>query len=199
VLETLRRNGQKDHTVVLFCSDHGCHFRTRNPEYKRSCHESSIRVPTVFAGPGFDGGHTVARLIDLLDWPATLLDAARIPAPTMRGRSILPLVRGETIQWRDEVFIQISENQVGRALRTPKWTFSVNARDKHGWRDSSADCYTEEYLYNLEEDPHQLNNLVLAPALKDVRAKLAERLKARMVEAGETAPDILPANQGGLT
>ena len=39
-----------DDTIVLFTSDHGCHFKTRNNEYKRSCHESSIRVPTVLAG-----------------------------------------------------------------------------------------------------------------------------------------------------
>ena len=35
-----------DNTVVLFTSDHGNHFKTRNAEYKRSCHESSVRVPT---------------------------------------------------------------------------------------------------------------------------------------------------------
>ncbi|HWC16979.1 MAG TPA: sulfatase-like hydrolase/transferase, partial [Terriglobales bacterium] len=44
-----------DHTVVVFLSDHGCHFRTRNPEYKRSGHESSIHIPLVIAGPGFSG------------------------------------------------------------------------------------------------------------------------------------------------
>lgn len=39
--------------VLLFTSDHGCHFKTRNSEYKWSCHESSVYVPTALYGPGF--------------------------------------------------------------------------------------------------------------------------------------------------
>ena len=182
-----------DDTIVLFCTDHGCHFRTRNGEYKRSCHESSIRVPTVFSGPGFEGGGTVTRLVDLLDWPATLMDAAGIPAPAMRGRSILPLVREEKVEWRDEVFIQISESHVGRALRTPRWTYSVRAPARHGWNHSGADRYVEDFLYDLEADPHQEWNLAASPAHSGIRAKLAARLKARMTEAGESEPTIEPA------
>ena len=56
LLDALRSLDMLDNTVVLFTSDHGYHFKTRNAEYKRSCHEASIRVPTAFSGPGFDGG-----------------------------------------------------------------------------------------------------------------------------------------------
>ena len=73
-------------TVVLYSADHGCHFKTRNGEYKRSCHDSSIRLPTALSGPGFDGGGRVQQLTSLIDVPRTLLDAAAITPPdAMRG------------------------------------------------------------------------------------------------------------------
>src|SRR5438067_145711 len=90
----------QDDTVVLCTSDHGCHFKTRNTEYKRSCHEGSIRVPAALRGPGFDGGGQVRQLTSLIDLPPTLLNAAGLPVPPeMRGRSVLPLTRGERAGW----------------------------------------------------------------------------------------------------
>ena len=50
LLDALKSLGLLEDTIVLFTSDHACHFRTRNKKYKRSCHESSIRVPTVLTG-----------------------------------------------------------------------------------------------------------------------------------------------------
>ncbi|MBN1341720.1 MAG: hypothetical protein JXQ73_03520 [Phycisphaerae bacterium] len=51
-----RPRGDRPNVLVLFTSDHGCHFKTRNDEYKRSCHESSVRIPTALQGPGLDAG-----------------------------------------------------------------------------------------------------------------------------------------------
>lgn len=83
-----------EETIVLFTSDHGCHFKTRNGEYKRSCHDSSIRIPAAIWGPGFRGGGRITELVSLLDLPPTLLDAAGIGVPeAMQGRSLLPLVQ----------------------------------------------------------------------------------------------------------
>ena len=53
------QKGLLEKTLIIYTSDHGCHFRTRNSEYKRSCHDSSLRVPLVIRGPGFSGGLTV--------------------------------------------------------------------------------------------------------------------------------------------
>jgi arylsulfatase A-like enzyme len=117
LLDALRSLELLDNTVVAFTSDHGCHFKTRNSEYKRSCHESSIRIPMALQGPGFDGGGRLRQLVSLIDLPPTLLDAAGIAAPAiMRGRSILTLLRGGA-ERPEEVFVQISESQVGRAVR----------------------------------------------------------------------------------
>ena len=81
LLDALKSLDLLDNTIVLFTSDHGCHFKTRNAEYKRSCHESSIRVPTALSGPGFEGGGQVRQLVSLVDLPPTLLDAAGLPVP----------------------------------------------------------------------------------------------------------------------
>lgn len=86
LLDARKSLGMTDNTIVLFTSDHGCHFKTRNDEYKRSCHDSSIRVPGAAVGPGFDGGGRVDRLISLVDVPPTLLDAAGLAVPpVMQG------------------------------------------------------------------------------------------------------------------
>ncbi|MBI2191109.1 MAG: sulfatase-like hydrolase/transferase [Planctomycetes bacterium] len=194
LLDALRSLGLLERTVVLFTSDHGCHFKTRNSEYKRSCHDSSIRVPTALCGPSFDGGGQVRRLVSLIDLPPTLLDAAGIPIPSsMQGRSILPLIRRETRPWPEEVFVQISESQVGRAVRTRRWKYGVTAPDKKGWKDSAADRYVEEYLYDLQCDPYELTNLAGLESHREVASVMARRLAARMVQAGEPSPEIVPA------
>nr|WP_145156406.1 sulfatase-like hydrolase/transferase [Paenibacillus terrae] len=182
-----------DNTIILFTSDHGCHFKTRNSEYKRSCHESSIRVPTAAIGPGFDSRGQIRELVSLIDLAPTLLDAAGIPVPdVMQGRSILPLLSRDTKEWPDDVYIQISEAQIGRAIRTSRWKYSVSSADPV--QDSaSSDVYYEEYLYDLVADPYELTNLIGSESHREVTAALRERLLRRMVEAGEQPARIEPA------
>jgi arylsulfatase A-like enzyme len=192
--DALKSLGLAEDTVVLYTSDHGCHFKTRNNEYKRSCHESAARIPTALWGPGFNGRGKVEQLVSLVDLPPTLLDAAGLPIPaTMEGRPLLPLLNGQDAEWPEEVFIQISESQVGRAIRTRRWKYGVNAPDKHGWQDAGSDHYEEQYLYDLASDPYELQNLVGQEALAEVAADLRARLIARMVAAGEATPTIAPA------
>jgi arylsulfatase A-like enzyme len=194
IREELARLGMADNTLILYTSDHGSHFCTRNSEYKRSCHDGCLRIPMVACGPGFTGGHVVEDLVSLIDVPPTLLAAGGIEAPsTMRGRPSQGLVSGSAVDWPREVFAQISESQVGRCIRTHKWKYSVSAPEKRGWRDMDSDAYVEEFLYDLEADPHERNNLVSDPALAAVRAELADTLKRRMVEAAECEPTVLPA------
>lgn len=174
-----------DDTVVLFTSDHGCHFWTRPGEYKRSAHDASIRVPAVIQGPGFDGGGTINELVSLLDVPPTLLDAAGISPPQqMEGRSIIPLLKEETTNWREEVFIQISESEVGRAIRTDRWKYAVAAPTVEGWAEGmdepKSDRYVERYLYDLAADPAERTNLVGRPEYRQIADHLQERLLDRI-------------------
>lgn len=200
LLDALKSLGLDDNTIVLFTSDHGSHFKTRNDEYKRSCHESSIRVPTALQGPSFDGGGQIRQLVSIVDLPPTLLDAVGLPIPDeMQGRSMLPLLRGEVEGWPEEVFVQISESQVGRAVRTHRWKYSVVAPDKDGWQDAASDRYVEEFLYDLQADPYELINLIGLESHQEVATVMRQRLIRRMVEAGEVEPtiELAPARPGG--
>jgi arylsulfatase A-like enzyme len=199
LLDALKSLGLLEDTIILFTSDHGCHFKTRNAEYKRSCHDASIRVPTAISGPGFQGGGRVHELVSLVDLPPTLLDAVGIEIPdSMPGRSILPLLQGRSLEpWPEEVFVQISESQTGRCVRTSRWKYSVRAPglDAHGKPVSlpSSDVYADEFLYDLQADPWELTNLVGMPTFRHIVADLRNRLVRRMTAIGEAKPEFLDA------
>ncbi|MCD6361971.1 MAG: sulfatase-like hydrolase/transferase, partial [Armatimonadetes bacterium] len=181
--------GVADDTLVIYTSDHGSHFRTRNSEYKRSCHDGCLRIPMVACGPGFTGGQVIDGIASLIDIPATLLTAAGVPVPDVyHGRPLQELIAGAE-DWPQEAFAQISESQTGRCIRTHRWTYSVSVPE----RMDKSDVYFEEYLYDNEADPHQRNNLVRDPDYASVRAELRETLKRRMAEAGEDEAEIREA------
>ncbi|MBO4407185.1 MAG: sulfatase-like hydrolase/transferase, partial [Clostridia bacterium] len=158
--DTLKEIGVWDDTVFFYASDHGSHFKTRNGEYKRSPHDGCAHVPLIVRGPGFTGGRRIPELVSLMDIPTTLLDIAGIEKPRdFAGDSLKKLAAGEAFPWREDVFMQISESEVGRAVRTKDFLYSVRA-DGDGWNDEFADVYYEEYLYDLRSDPYEKSNLV---------------------------------------
>jgi arylsulfatase A-like enzyme len=192
--DALKSTGLTDDTVLLYTTDHGCHFKTRNDEYKRSCHESSVRLPTAVVGPGFTSGGRRKEICSLLDLPPTLLDAAGVRVPKcMQGRSIMPVLRGEGSDWEDVAYIQISESQVGRAIRTRRWKYGVVAEGLHGGKVGSAETYTETYLYDLETDPYELTNLAGVKSHRKIASQLREIILRKFAEAGEKQPEIILA------
>lgn len=197
IRDALKSLGMEENTILVFTTDHGCHFKTRNQEYKRSCHESSIRIPLAFYGGPFTGSGKLREKISLVDLAPTLLDACHLPVPSdMQGRSLMPYVRHEVqTPSHKDIFIQISESQVGRAIRTDRWKYSVEALDKDPIHDAGSDTYTETFLYDLEHDPYELHNLIHSKAHEKVCLTLAEKLKHCMAEAGEPVPTILPAEK----
>jgi len=213
ILATLNKLGLDENTIVVFISDHGCHFRTRNTEYKRSAHESSVHVPLIIQGPRFNPPRVVHELIGMVDIAPTVLDVVAAPIPaTMQGKSALPLVDGKAEGWRNEIFIQTAEFMVGRALRTPQWTYVVGVPKQQGQKPSdpaeryaqhgphnlaggsapapSSDHYAEYQLYDLYSDPHQLVNLAGRDGTIEIANSLRQRLIARMKEAGDKVAEI---------
>ena len=112
----------------------------------------------------------------------------------MQGNSILPLLNGQSADWQEEVFVQVSKSQVGRAVRTQRWKYGVIAENVPGWEAMNSDEYTEAYLYDLQSDPYELENLVGLESHQPVSEVMRQRLINRMLNAGESRPRInMPA------
>ena len=190
----LKEEHLEDNTVLVFISDHGCHFMTRNQEYKRSTHNSSIRIPLIIEGPGFRGAQQIPELTGIIDIAPTLLDAAGITSPaSFKGKSILPLLNDPNAReaWPNKELIQISESMTARTIRTKDWTYCV--ADITGAKNASNSSYQEWQLYDQRNDPHELVNLA---GRKEYRQQ-AEQLRVQLLEllkmAGEDSPEIRPA------
>ena len=184
-----------DNTIFVFLSDHGCHFMTRNQEYKRSTHNSSLRVPLLIDGPGFRGAQQVPELVGLIDVAPTLLEAAGVAVPpSWKGHSVLPLLNDPAAResWPNRQLIQISESMTGRAIRTPDWTYCV-ADVTGNTKQPAATTYTEYQIYSQRDDPNELVNLAGRHEYRAQAAELRSQLKDLLAEAGEPEPEIVPA------
>ena len=177
----LEEEGYTDNTVFVFMSDHGCHFMTRNQEYKRSTHNSSLRVPMIVDGPGFESARQIQEIVGIVDLTPTLLDAAGVPVPqSMKGHSFLPLVHDAKARqtWPNQQLIQISESMTGRSIRTKDWTYCI--ADPTGATSTSASTNYHEYqLYDQRNDPNELVNL---SGRKEYR-QTADQLREQTEEA----------------
>lgn len=193
--KVLQEEGMADNTIFVFMSDHGCHFMTRNQEYKRSTHNSSLRVPMIIHGPGFDSARQIQEIVGIVDLAPTLLDAAAVPIPdSMKGHSFLPLVHDAKARaaWPNQQLIQISESMTGRSIRTKDWTYCV--ADPAGEIHAPVSANYHEYqLYDQRNDPHELVNLAGRKEYRAVADELREQLKKLVVESGDPEPEIAPA------
>lgn len=185
VIKKLKEKGLYENTVIIFAADHGSHFRTRNldghlrgyDDYKRSCHDASIHVPLVIAGGPFQGGVAVDSLVSTESLPKTILALAGVDVGNlMIGENLLDVVTGNSHNRVNEVFAQISESRIGRMIRTPDYTYSVYAPDINGGEQAFADCYADDFLYDLRKDPAQLSNVVADESYRVIKETLRKRL-----------------------
>jgi arylsulfatase A-like enzyme len=185
----LAENGLDRNTILMFTSDHSCHFKTRNAEYKRSPHESSIHIPLIIEGPGFDRSMEISELVSQVDFAPSLLEAAGVPIPSgMEGRSFLPLLDRKIEGWRNEVYFQMAEYVTGRGLRTPQYTYAVMAPKTSSWKAArGASEYVEWAAYDNFADPWQHTNIAGRVPYRQTLDNLRSRLAARIKETGETA------------
>jgi arylsulfatase A-like enzyme len=119
----------------------------------------------ILRGPGFTGGGVPGACQS--HRPAANHPQCRraacgrppLPAADHAWATVAALASGKAREWPEEVFLQISESQCGRAIRTQRWKYSVRAPQRSG-QDPSSDVYVEDFLYDLDADPHERNNLV---------------------------------------
>ena len=195
----LKEKGLYENTVIIFASDHGSHFLTRNrdehlngyDDYKRSCHDACLHVPLVIAGGAYRGGRTVEELVSTASLPKTILALAGVDVGgAMIGENLLDVVEKKADNRPNEIFAQISESRVGRCIRTARYTYSVYAPGVNGGEAAASDRYADDFLYDMEQDPHQLNNVVTDPAYAQVKAELRARLLDWIWQAEGARPVI---------
>ena len=181
VLNELKTRGLAENTVVIYTADNGFYMGERGFAGKWSHYEESLRVPLIIHDPRPDRmkRNTVIPSLALnLDLPATILKLAAIDVPEKyQGRSLLPLLRGSTpTDWRSNFFTEFNSSN----KKLPDW------RGVHGKRYTYANYYGQkpavEILYDLEEDPDQINNLASDPGHTEILNRMRFRTESYLKE-----------------
>jgi|LauGreSuBDMM15SN_2_FD.fasta_scaffold11909_2 arylsulfatase A-like enzyme len=175
ILAELRRLNLAENTVIVFSSDNGFHYGEHGLSTKFYLHENSVRVPLIVVDPRAASARAGAaddRLAANIDVAPTILDLAGVPVPAlMQGRSLVPLLRGEDVPWRDAVFLENLAKErrpMCDGLRTSEWKYIVHFEHQP----------VQEELYRLTTDPDELTNLAGQPDYEPVRTELNARLQA---------------------
>jgi N-acetylglucosamine-6-sulfatase len=177
IIETLSARGELENTYIFFTSDNGYHMgQHRIPRGKNTLFEEAIRVPGIVRGPGVPAGLTRNQLVLNIDFAPTFAELAGASIPDfVDGRSLMPLLRATSPawdQWRQDFLAEVSlpTGATSRALRTHEVAyFEFNSGQRA--------------LYDLREDPYQINSLHETAPPEGIAA-LSARLSALAVCAG---------------
>lgn len=172
ILEALDASGKMDNTVVVFTSDHGLAVGKHGLLGKQNMYEHSMRVPFMLKGPGIPEGKTIETPIYLQDvMPTTLqLGGADIPE-YVAFKSLLPLITAEEISHYDSIFGAYTSRQ--RMIRIGKFKLIHYPKAQ------------ATLLFDLEADPHEMNNLADNPEYKEILEKCWAAMKAKQSELGD--------------
>src|SRR6478672_4296312 len=135
VLNALEEHELVDDTLVILTTDHGLAF----PDAKCTMYDRGIGVLLVVRGPGgFERGRVQDALVSHLDLYPTICDVAGIERPAwLEGTSLLPLMRGEVKDIREEVFAEVTYHaayEPQRAVRTARYKYLRRYDDRHPGR-----------------------------------------------------------------
>ncbi|KAF2766043.1 choline-sulfatase [Teratosphaeria nubilosa] len=184
LLETLKKCGLEDNTIVIFSGDHGDMLGERGLWYKMSYFESSVRVPMLFSYPKLWHPHHVPQNVSTLDILPTLVDivgSKLMPGLPMDGVSIVPHLKGKSTH--DTVFAEyMGEGTVApmMMIRRGPWKYITCPADP-------------DLFYNLADDPDELNNLATStdPKIKEIYESYVAEAKAKWDFEGITKDVVL--------
>lgn len=174
VLETLKALNYEKDTVVLYSGDNGFFLGEHHFFDKRLMYEESIRVPLLVKYPRLISPGTIdSRMTLNIDVAPTILDLAGLPVPAdMNGRSIKPLFKNRKAPWRQDFLYEYYEYPAvhmvckHRGVRNERWKYI------HYFEEPQ-----EFELYDLENDPHEMNNLASKKEYESIRIELQNRLR----------------------
>jgi N-acetylglucosamine-6-sulfatase len=171
IVEALRRTGELDNTLIVYMSDNGfMHGEHRALAEKVLPYEESIRIPLVMRGPGVPHNRVDQRLVGNVDVASTVLDATdTLSGRVQDGRSLLELLADPGAEWGRDILIENGRGANGvpsyRGIRTYRYLYIEHRT-------------TGEYeLYDLVEDPYQLQSVDGHDRYAKVQRDLASRLR----------------------
>jgi N-acetylglucosamine-6-sulfatase len=162
IIDALARSGELANTVLIYTADNGFfHGEHRIPGGKHRLYEPSARVPLLIRGPGIPANVNVADLAVNADLAPTILDAAGATAGLpIDGRSLLGAAENPGRLLGRTILI---ETRNYSAVRTARYKYAVH--------DSG-----EVELYDLENDPDEVQSLHADPAFDQLESTLASLL-----------------------
>jgi arylsulfatase A-like enzyme len=212
LMDALDSSPLRDNTVVIFTSDHGDYVGDYGltEKWASGLQDCLLRIPLIIRLPGVAGGRRVAALTEQIDFFPTVMELAGLePQHTHFGRSLLPLVRGETDEHRDAVFAEgghlPSESHTPEPIFPKEGPFSIYhektriQNEDHTSIAKATMVRTEKWkyvarmagreeLYDLESDPGELVNRIDDGGLRDVVSELRGRLLDWFLRTGDVVP-----------
>ncbi len=175
LLDYLDEKGLTDNTIVVYTSDQGFYLGEHGWYDKRFMYEESFGTPMMIRFPnGFSGGTNLDELVVNIDWAPTFLDYAGVTVPEeMQGLSLRPLLEGDSVDWREEVYYHYYEYPHG--WHSVKRHFGIRT-DRYKLIHYYNDIDTWE-LYDLQNDPFEMKNLIDHPEYMDIQYDLEYRLR----------------------
>ena len=167
ILEELKKQGKYENTCVVFTADHGDSLGQHQMYQKMEMYEESVKIPLVIRLPGAKTGKT-AKLVSHLDLKPTLCEIGGASAGACDGRSLVPFLEGKEELEQKPAYIQYSGNPsygtIRRAVVTERYKYIYDSSHAHE-------------LYDLEKDPHEMNNVADDPRYETVLKELHEACK----------------------
>ncbi len=197
VLNALEAAGLAQNTLVISTTDHGIAF----PGMKCNLTVHGTSVYLMLRGPGgFGGGKVCEAMVSHMDLYPTICELLNIDKPGwLEGKSLFPLIRGESPSIHDELFAEVNYHaayEPKRAVRTPRYNYIRNFGEKHtpvlpncddspskelwlknGWRSAIV---PREMLFDSMLDPNESRNLAADPAYNSVLSDMRRRLDSWM-------------------
>ncbi|MBT4101207.1 MAG: sulfatase-like hydrolase/transferase [Gemmatimonadetes bacterium] len=179
MLESLERMGQRQDTIVIFCSDHGDMVGEHGLLHKGSrFYEPLVRVPLVISWPGrYRQGIVSEALVELMDIAPTLLTEADVQAPERtQGQSLAPLLRGDVDSSTHRDFVRSEFYHALSPVNRPdiRGTYATMYRDRRHKLCVYHGLDAGE-LFDLQQDPGEFDNLWDRPDAQQLRFDLMKR------------------------
>ena len=199
VLDALDRSPHRDNTLVVYVGDHGYMLGQHGRFEKHCMYEQAVRSPLLFRLPGrIAPGRASDAMVELIDIVPTVLEFCGIDIPErVQGRSLVPVLRGQTTRHRDHVIVEYSENEEAM-IRTPRWKliYTTGNRRRQDGYETGRDVPDEQKvrLYDLENDPEEFHNLANEPRQAERVERLLSELAQHMVRTARLPEHVPPSD-----